>query len=98
MIPQFLFDWIHYTDKTMKWLKAFKQDVYFTETISFLLTMLMTTNLKYELLPIQMNTQMNLPKFDFKRNGYDQSLQHYGKINKLVDFSNTNISVVLTCT
>jgi hypothetical protein len=74
IIPLFVFNWIHYTDKTMIWLTTFKQDVYFTETISFLLAMLMTKNIQYELLPIQMNTQMNLPLFDFKRNGYINSL------------------------
>ena len=83
IVPQFLFDWIHYTDKTLQWLTALKQDVYFTETISFLLTMLMTAELTYELLPIQMNTQMNLPRFDFKRNGYDHSLEYMGECTVL---------------
>ena len=43
----------------------------------------MTTDFQYELLPVQMNAQMNLPKFDFKRNGYDQSLLHFGDASVL---------------
>jgi len=75
LVPEILYEWMHYTDKTLKWLIAMKQDVYFTETISFLLTILMMPTVKYELLPIQANCQMNLPRFDFVRNGYDRSLQ-----------------------
>ena len=67
----------------MRWLKSLQQDVYFTETISFLLTMLMTKNLNYELLPIQTNCQMNLPKLDFVRNGYDTSLELLGEVTVL---------------
>ena len=83
IIPHFLYTWMHYTDKAMRWLKTLQQDVYFTETISFLLTMLMTKNLNYELLPIQTNCQMNLPKLDFVRNGYDTSLELLGDVTVL---------------
>jgi len=83
IVPAFLFDWMHYTDKAMQWLRAFEQDVYFTETISFLLTTLMMKNLQYELLPIQANCQLNLPKLDFVRNGYDDSLVRMGDVTVL---------------
>jgi hypothetical protein len=94
LVPQIFDRWLHYTDKCLGWLTAMKQDLYFTETVSFLLAMLTvlprddgvgdgsTTQppsyLHYEMLPVQANTQLNLPLLDFKRNGYLSSLARVG--------------------
>ena len=63
------------TDKTFYWLNGLKQDIYFTETLSFLLA-LIEANVAYELLPIQMNCQLNMPLLDFQRNGYIDTLMY----------------------
>ena len=71
----FLDAWIALTDKTFYWLNGLKQDIYFTETLSFLLA-LIEANVAYELLPIQMNCQLNMPLLDFQRNGYIDTLMY----------------------
>jgi hypothetical protein len=94
LVPRIFDRWLHYTDKCLGWLMTMKQDLYFTETVSFLLALLTLEMrkgdggggggggtateprlyLQYEMLPVQANTQLNLPLLDFKRNGYLSSL------------------------
>ena len=69
----FLDAWIALTDKTLYWLRSLKQDLYFTETLSFVLA-LIEANVVYELLPVQLNCQLNMPLLDFQRNGYVDAL------------------------
>ena len=69
----FLDAWIALTDKTLYWLRSLKQDLYFTETLSFVLA-LIEANVPYELLPVQLNCQLNMPLLDFQRNGYVDAL------------------------
>ena len=69
----FVDSWIGFTDKVLHWLSHMTEDAYFTETLSFVLAML-ETRLPFELLPVQMNLQLNFPKLDMVRNGYMQSL------------------------
>ena len=92
LVPSIFDRWLHYTDKCLGWLTALKQDLYFTETVSFLLAILTlkvpktiqtivkggNEFLEYEMLPVQANTQLNLPLLDFKRNGYLSSLSVVG--------------------
>ena len=92
LVPQFFDRWLQFTDKCLGWLGAMQQDLYFTETVSFLLAILTMEApnwqgssamephryIHYEMLPIQANTQLNLPLLDFKRNGYLKSLASVG--------------------
>jgi hypothetical protein len=80
----FLDAWIAVTDKTFYWLNGLKQDIYFTETLSFLLA-LIETNVPYELLPVQLNCQLNMPLLDFQRNGYIDTLVH-GEVPAIVHY------------
>jgi SAM-dependent methyltransferase len=72
-MKRFVDSWIGLTDKVYHWLQHMREDAYFTETLSFLFALL-ETDMAYELLPVQMNCQLNFPKIDFLRNGYSDTL------------------------